>query len=254
MIMGAWRMWQWILIFGGLGFSSLEAAAQVESGVLALSPASMPAERSLEEVLNPANPLWKGARAYSVRLNRTPPLYADGPFDDGERPETTVRMVRLADQTTVIRIEWADATVNEFAPAKKYPDTGEAHIYPMHTENTDTFGDAMAVMVPQARGPAVSYPSLMMGEAAQPVDIYAWMAGRGFAWMNAHGRASTEFAPGFAPGTVQGQASRISAGWAATVVVPGLVKGTPLCFAIWDGEKQHRDGVKYFSLWYEVGK
>ncbi|MFB3786998.1 MAG: hypothetical protein ACE15F_11595 [bacterium] len=252
--MGAWRTWQWILIFGIIGFLPLEAGAQPKSGALILAPASAPAGRSLEEVLDPAGPLWKDARAYPVRLNRTPPLYADGPFDDGERPATTVRLLRLADQTVVIRIEWTDATVNEFTPGKKYPDVGAEHIYPRHTENTSTFGDAVAVMVPQARGPAVSYPSLMMGETGKPVDIYAWMAGRGFAWMNAHGRASTAFAPGFTPGGVPGQASRAPAGWAVTVSVPGLVEGTPLCFAVWDGAKQHRDGVKYFSLWCEVGK
>lgn len=251
---GGWRIGQWVLIFGSIGFLSLEAGAQPDSGALILTPASAPAGRSLEEALDSANPLWNEARAYPLRLNRTPPLYVDGPYDDGQRPESSARLLRLADQTVVIRIEWTDATANEFTMGKKYPDAGEAHIYSLHTENTNTFGDAVAVMVPQTRGPAVPYPSMMMGEAAKPVDIYAWMAGRGFAWMNGHGRASTAFAPGFAPGVVQGQAARTPGGWSATVAVPGLVEGTPLCFAIWDGAKQHRDGVKYYSLWYEVGK
>ena len=51
---------------------------------------------------------------------------------------------------------------------------------------------------------------------------------------------------------VQGTAVRDGDGWTVTLVVPKVSKGTPISFAVWDGARQQRDGLKFYSLWYEA--
>lgn len=48
------------------------------------------------------------------------------------------------------------------------------------------------------------------------------------------------------------RAERTAKGWSVAFLVKDLPSGTPIAFAIWDGAKGHRDGVKYYSAWYEV--
>jgi len=89
---------------------------------------------------------------------------------------------------------------------------------------------------------------MMMGEAGSPVELYYWRNGKGFQVLDAHGRSSVEKTSS----TFQGSAQHDSESWRVVLAIPNVTPETPLCFALWDGAMQHRDGLKYFSLWYEV--
>jgi hypothetical protein len=209
----------------------------------------MPApEAAVDEALNPDNPAWKAAPTMRVHFNRTPPAYATDPKDDGQRPVLNVQLLRQPNDDVILRAHWLDSSEDEATIGIRYPDAGEGHIYKQHSAATNAFPDAFCVMVPQLRGPHSSYPSMMMGDSAKPVDLFYWKAGGGFELLNAHGRTSTTALAK----EVLGAARRDTDGWTVTMVLPELTSQTPVCFAVWNGNKEHRDGLKYFSLWYEV--
>ena len=219
-----------------------------EEGGIVLSAFATASPAPNEDWKDAHHAIWLKATAYPILLNRTPPLFSDGPFDDGERPNCTVRLLRLAPGDVAVQVHWTDAAENLFAAGKRYPDGGSEHIYKSHTEETDQFSDALCIMVPKQRGPHAQYPSIMMGDIAQNVDLYFWQAGRGFSLLSAHGRASTAATTE----TIEGTATRDEEGWTVVLHLSGMTMQTPVCFAVWDGVKGHRDGLKYFSLWYEI--
>jgi hypothetical protein len=206
---------------------------------------------TVAELLDPDAAAWREAAAQPLHLSRTPPLYAGDPLDDDARPTATVRLARIATGDLVARLHWSDASRDEPGHGRRYPDAGEAHIYTTHTEATNAFGDAACAMVPVRRGPASAYPTLMMGDGAQPVELYYWRAGLGFQLLSGHGRASTGPA-GLAGSAAMGRAVYGDGGWTVTLAIPDASPRTPVCFAIWDGAREQRDGIKYFTVWYEV--
>lgn len=220
------------------------------SGAVMLKAQAAPQGASLEALLDPNHAAWQQAAEQAIHLNRTPPLYADGPFDFGYTPEASVRILHLPDQSAVVWMKWQDASENTTNKGQRIPDGGAAHIYQPQTMKSDRFSDAACTMVPQQRGPSRQYPNPMMGDVNAPVEMYLWKAGLGFSLLNAHGRASTANTGQPA----QGDALRHANGWTIVQHVPNLLAGTPICFAIWDGEGMHRDGLKYYSLWYEISE
>ncbi len=230
-----------------IGISSMAFGAD-EQGSLPIKALTAPQTLSLENALEPGNSIWSQAELQKIQLNRTPPIYANGPMDDGKRPQAGVQLVRLSDDTVVVRMEWTDPSVNRFHSGKSHPNGGEQHIYKTHTENTSAFGDAACVMVPNQRGTHGQYPTMMMGDMNSPTSLFYWQAGRGFSVLKAHGRETTAATPQ----TQQARMSREGEKWVIIQAIPNLISNTPICFAIWNGAKDHRDGLKYFSLWYEV--
>ena len=91
-------------------------------------------------------------------------------------------------------------------------------------------------------------PSLQMGDADHPVQIYYWNATRGAMLMEAHGRSTTR-----RTGQAFPAHSDYSNGqWNVTLELPNLAAGTPVAFAVWNGSQKDRDGRKYFSVWQIV--
>jgi hypothetical protein len=191
---------------------------------------------------------WAAIKGRPLRLSHTPPLHAGGPHDDGSRPEATVQMLALDTGQWAVRLSWTDATRNHGAPSRRVADGGERRIYKRHSEGVGRFSDAACVMIPKQRGARKSYPSLMMGDAKTVVELFYWRAGAGFSHLVARGRASTKRTAK----QVRGKAQYKEGVWTAVFIIPALDAGTPVAFALWDGKKRHRDGLKYFSLWYEV--
>jgi len=226
-----------------------------EAGVLALKTATPPTGTTVASLLDPNAPLWREAPEQPLRFNRTPPLYAGEEPDDGQRPTASARLLRFEEDVVVLCIRWADATNNRVSLPVTYRDVGDEHVYTQHTARTDEFADAFCAMVPKERGPHASYPSMMMGDENEPVDLYYWRAGLGFEYIEAHGRATVTAASqagGAKKPAVEGNALRTADGWSVVTAIPKLSVNTPISFAIWDGGKGHRDGVKFFSLWYEA--
>ncbi|MEW6233798.1 MAG: hypothetical protein AB1656_00290 [Candidatus Omnitrophota bacterium] len=233
-----------LAILASFGFAN----ASDESGAIPLAVHSASQPVNVDELLNPNHPVWVQAKGHSLRFHRTPPLYSDGPFDDGERPEASVQIVRRQSGDLYVKLQWNDATEDLFRQGDRHPDGGESHIYKTHTSKTDAFGDAACLMVPKSRKPMESYPSMMMGDKANPVDLLFWQAGRGFSLLKAHGRATTEALSA----ELAGKSYRTPQGWVIIFVLTDAADSIPVCFAIWEGSKAHRDGLKYYSLWYEI--
>lgn len=202
---------------------------------------------STESLLAGNAATWAGAVDRTVELNRTPPLYEGDPVDDGTRPSLHVACLRAAGNLFV-RLRWTDPTDSSPRPAETVPDAGETHIYKSHSADIDRFADAACVMVPQNPGPHAVLPSLMMGEAGQPVFLYYWNKARGFERLEAAGRGTTTRVGSSFPGG----ARRTSDGWEVVLQLPDVPASTPLSFALWDGDRGQRDGLKFFSVWYEL--
>lgn len=221
-------------------------AADAESSALAL-PARV--ERvEIQRLLDLNEVTWNTIAKSQIHLNRTPPLYEGDPGDNGDRPGASVQLIQTTNQDLVVRIHWTDFTTNVTAKGVRYPDNGNVHTYKLHTEASDQFADACCIMVPVKRGVSYSFPPLMMGGTNDAVELYYWRAGKAPELLKGHGRGTTASTSISVPGN----GVRDGDGWTVTMVVPGVTRGTPVSFAIWDGGRLHRDGLKFYSLWYEI--
>jgi len=234
-------------------FAILILIALSSACTLAQSPAKPVAGQSIavgtfagkaEDLLAAAPAKWNQFPAKRVGLNRTPPLFDT---DEASTPELSlveVRATRAAGRL-VLQLSWRDPT-NDAAVLPKPPDTPpETRFRKVPTEADDRFFDAAAVMYPSKHQTGPAAPSLQMGDAADPVEIYYWNSARGAMLMQAQGRGTTRrTGQGFpASGSYdRGQ-------WTVTFELPDLPAGTPVAFAVWNGSQKDRDGRKYFSVW-----
>lgn len=221
-------------------------SAQEASAPLAIpiSRASLPAAT----LLTGDGSAWTGPAA-DIHLNRTPPLFETDPRDDGVRPVARVQ-VQVADSNLYIRLSWSDSTADTVLAARRYPDSGAAAIYKRQSEYLDRFPDAACVMVPKQSSPSGPYPSLMMGDQADQVWLYYWRNGWGFERLEAAGRGTTTLKGVRFPGNAKYEKGQ----WVVVFEIPaGRSSRIPLAFAIWNGSQSQRDGLKFYSLWYEVG-
>ena len=226
---------------------ALAPVALAAAGDGAVSLVVTPSTRPAGELLDNAA-AWAGVPDQLIHLNRTPPLYEGDPLDDGHRPSARVNLVRSGDRV-LVRLTWSDSTESRPAPPERIPDAGADPIYLKHSLDIERFADAACVMVPKATGENAAFPGIMMGDRNAPVDLYYWNLVKGFERMEAAGRATTSRTGQGFPGRTQYAAGA----WVAVFELPAFPAGTPLCFAVWDGDRGQRDGLKYYSLWYDVG-
>ena len=191
---------------------------------------------------------WAAVPATSVHLNRTPPLYDTDQKDDGYRPTASMQFIRQ-DTSLYVRLTWSDDTVDSIPTAKRYADAGEPEVYKRQSEAIDQFRDAACLMVPQDTSSG-SNPSLVMGDLGHPVSLYYWRNGEGFVMGTAAGRGSTTMSTTAFPGNASHHAGQ----WRVVFSIPMKSAAMPMAIAIWDGSRDHRDGLKYYSLWYEVSQ
>jgi hypothetical protein len=200
-------------------------------------------------LLDPSAKAWETAEPTRVLLNRTPRVYQTEQPRLEKPPALEVRALRAlrAGERALFRLVWEDATKNApEAPPKRAGEGGDpAKLYKRPTEHTSAFADAAAVMVPDPWSGG-AFPSLVMGDGKRPVRLYYWNASRGTDQLTASGRARVE-STGKA---VRHQAHYADRRWAVTLELPGLPAGSPVAFAVWDGEVADRDGMKCFSAWY----
>ncbi len=192
-------------------------------------------------------PEWARAGEIPIHMNRTPPIYEGDPTDDGYRPTAGVALIQSGD-SLFVRLRWTDATDSDPRPPARYPDGGETHIYKEHSRDIERFADAACVMVPRSQGPTGSFPAVMMGDRDNPVDLYYWNRARGFEVLGGAGRGTVEGTGASFPGTMR----RTGEGWEVVFELPVPAPGTPVAFAVWDGDRDQRSGLKFYSLWYEV--
>ena len=194
-------------------------------------------------LMNAEHPEWRKSAASTIVLQETPRLYASDPRPSGRPIRASVRALRSG-TSLLLHLRWPDATRDVPAPGKAgsfpRPSTDRTP-----TRRTDAFADGASVMVPKEPA-GDQFPSLQMGDARHPVHLYTWDAVRQGRVMEASGRATTRATGAAFPV----QARHDGAGWTVVLQIPAVPDGTPLAFAVWDGAQGHRDGRKYFSVWY----
>jgi len=144
-----------------------------------------------------------------------------------------------------VQVNWRDAT-HDAVTLSEVPNTPpETRFLKVPTEADDRFFDAAAVMFPSKTESGAMTPSLQMGDAEHPVEIYYWNATRGAMLMQAQGRGTTRRTGQSFPATGTYQNGQ----WIVSFELPDLPPGTPVAFAVWNGSQKNRDGRKYFSVW-----
>ncbi len=199
-----------------------------------------------QALLAPGSEAWGKAEPTAIILNRTPRVYQTEPTTARPAPALKARAVRAGGKL-FIHLRWEDATRNApQAPPRKTGAAGVPEVlYKRPTGETSTIADAAAVMVPERwTGPA--FPSLVMGDAKNPVRLFYWNASRGAEELSATGRATQK--PTGKP--FAHRAEYADGHWALTAALPDQADGTPVAFAVWDGTHNDRDGLKFFSVWY----
>ncbi len=199
---------------------------------------------SADSLLNGGPAAWSQIAAKHVALNRTPPLY------DTDEPATLeisivdVRLVRVS-KNLLVQLSWRDPTHDAITLAEVPNTPPETRFRKVQTEADDRFFDAAAVMFPAKPGSDAIAPSLQMGDAEHPVQIYYWNATRGTMVMQAQGRGTTRRTGQKFPTNSTYQNGQ----WNVIFELPDLPAGTTVALAVWNGSQKDRDGRKYFSVW-----
>jgi hypothetical protein len=199
---------------------------------------------SADNLLNGGPSAWNQIAAKHVALNRTPPLYDT---DEPATMEISIVDVRLArvDKNLLVQLTWRDPTHDATKLAEVPSTPPETRFRKVQTEADDRFFDAAAVMYPAKAAFGAIAPSLQMGDAEHPVEIYYWNATRGAMLMQAQGRGTTKRTGQAFPANSRYQNGQ----WNVIFELPDLPAGTPVAFAVWNGSQKDRDGRKYFSVW-----
>jgi hypothetical protein len=200
-----------------------------------------------DALLDPDAAGWQQVAGKGIALNRTPPLYDTDPPATLEIPQVDVRLARAGGKL-LVRLAWRDGTQDTATIAKPPATPPEDRRMKEHSEASNRFFDAAAVMFPANLSTGVASPSLQMGDAKDPVTIYYWNAARGTMLMKAAGRGTTQRTGESFPARSAYQ----NGGWRLTLELPDMPAGVPLAFAIWNGRQQDRDGRKAFSVWYRL--
>jgi hypothetical protein len=218
-----------------------QTGAKPTAGQLLSVPAS---SATADTLLNSGPGALSQIAVKHVALNRTPPLYDTDEPAPPEIPSVDVRAARAGGKL-LVQFIWRDTTQDAVTLAEVPNAAPETRFRKVQTEADDRFFDAAAVMFPEKAEINAIAPSLQMGDAEHPVEIYYWNATRGAMVMQAQGRSTTKRTGKTFPanGTYQnGQ-------WIVIFELPDLPAGTPVAFAVWNGSQKDRDGRKYFSVW-----
>lgn len=238
------RIRQALILFLCFGLSALTSAQNGSKPIAGQSLPVATSSASTDTLLTGGPAAWKEIAVKRVALNRTPPLY------DTDEPATLdisnvdVRLARTGGKL-LVQLTWHDAT-QDAAVLAEVPNTPpETRFRKVQTEIDDRFFDAAAVMFSKQPAAGAIAPSLQMGDAEHPVEIYYWNAARGAMLMQAQGRGTTRRTGLSFPARGAYQTGQ----WSVTFELPDLPAGTPLAFAVWNGGQKDRDGRKYFSVW-----
>jgi hypothetical protein len=199
---------------------------------------------SADRLLNGGPATWNQIAVKRVALNRTPPLYDTDEPATMEIPSVDVRTARAGGKL-LVQLSWRDPTRDAIAPVEVPITPPETRFRKVQTEADDRFFDAAAVMIPSRSGSGAIAPSLQMGDAEHPVEIYYWNATHGAMLMQAQGRGTTRRTGRDFPANSAYQKGQ----WNVIFELPDLPTGTTVAFAVWNGSQKDRDGRKYFSVW-----
>jgi len=199
---------------------------------------------SADSLFNGGPAAWSQIAVKHVALNRTPPLYDTDEPAASEISIVDVRMARVGGKL-LGQLSWRDPTRDAITLAEVPNTPPETRFRKVQTEADDRFFDAAAIMFPAKPSSGAIAPSLQMGDAEHPVEIYYWNATRGSMVMQAQGRGTTQRTGQNFPANSTYQNGQ----WNVIFELPDLPAGTTVAFAVWNGSQKDRDGRKYFSVW-----
>ncbi len=200
---------------------------------------------SVDSLLQGGPAAWDQIAVKRVALNRTPPLYDTDEPATLEIPSVDVRTARAGGKL-LVHLSWRDPSHDAITLAEVPNTPPETRFRKVQTEADDRFFDAAAVMFPAKADSGPIAPSLQMGDAEHPVEIYYWNATRGAMLMQAQGRGTTRRTGQNFPASSTYQNGQ----WNVIFELPDLPAGTTVAFAVWNGSQKDRDGRKYFSVWH----
>jgi hypothetical protein len=238
------RIRQALILFLCCGMPALTVA---QSGSKPAAGQSLPVATSsvsTDTLLSGGPAAWKQIAVKRVALNRTPPLYDTDEPAAFDISSVDVRLARKNGKL-LVQLSWRDATQDATVLAGAPNTPPETRFRKVQTEADDRFFDAAAVMFSKQSGRGAITPSLQMGDAEHPVEIYYWNAARGAMLMQAQGRGTTRRTGE----TFLASSAYQNGQWSVTFELPDLPAGTSLAFAVWNGSQKDRDGRKYFSVW-----
>jgi hypothetical protein len=231
-------------ILVSLVFSSTSKAQTGDKPSAGQSLSVASSSASADNLLNSGPVAWNQIAMKHVSLNRTPPLYDTDEPSALEIASLDVQVARAGGKL-LLRLTWGDTT-HDVATLAEVPNTPpETRFHKVPTEADDRFFDAAAVMFPEKPGGGAISPSLQMGDAEHPVEIYYWNATHGSMVMQAQGRSTTRRTGQSFPTNSKYENGH----WNVTLELPDLPAGTTVAFAVWNGSQKDRDGRKYFSVW-----
>ena len=239
------RIRQLLIIASGVLLLSSFIWAQTGAKPVAGQSLSVAASAAnVDHLLNGGSSAWNQIAAKRVALNRTPPLYDTDEPATLEIPSVDVRTARAGGKL-LVQLSWRDPTQDATTLTEAPSTAPETRFRKVQTEANDRFFDAAAVMFPSRSGSDAIAPSLQMGDAEHPVDIYYWNATRGAMVMQAQGRGTTRRTGQNFPANSTYQNGQ----WNVVFELPDVPAGTTVAFAVWNGSQKDRDGRKYFSVW-----
>jgi Ethylbenzene dehydrogenase len=233
-----------IIASGVLLLSSMIWAQAAAKPVAGQSLSVAASSASVDSLLRGGSAAWNQIAVKRVALNRTPPLYDTDETATVEIPSVDVRTARAGGKL-LVQLSWRDPTRDAIAPVEAPNTPPETRFRKVQTEADDRFFDAAAVMFPSRSGSGAIAPSLQMGDAEHPVEIYYWNAMRGSMLMQAQGRSTTRRTGQNFPTN----STYRNGLWNVIFELPDLPAGTTVAFAVWNGSQKDRDGRKYFSVW-----
>ncbi len=233
-----------VIVSAGLLFSST-AWAQAGAKPVAEQSLSVAASAArIDSLLRGERVAWNQIALKHVALNRTPPLHDTDEPATVEIPVVVVGLARAGGKL-LVQLSWRDPTHDAITLAEVPNTPPETRFRKVPTEADDRFFDAAAVMFPEKAKIGDLAPSLQMGDAEHPVEIYYWNATRGAMVMQAQGRSTTKRTGQTFPANGIYQKGQ----WMVIFELPDLPAGTTVAFAVWNGSQKDRDGRKYFSVW-----
>jgi hypothetical protein len=164
------------LVIVGVGCLSLYVAMWAQSvgtakPVAGQTLSAVASPSTVENLLNGGPAAWNRVAVKHIALNRTPPLYDTDEPAALEIPTVDVRLAR-ADGKLLVQLSWRDATHDAVTLPEVPNAPPETRFRKVQTENDDRFFDAAAVMFPVKGESGAITPSLQMGDAEHPVEIY----------------------------------------------------------------------------------
>ena len=233
-----------IIASASLLLSSVTWAQAGAKAVAGQSLSVAASSASADNLLHAGPAEWSQIAVKHVALNRTPPLYDTDEPAAVEIPVVDIRLARAGGKL-LVQLNWRDPTHDAITLAEVPNTPPETRFRKVPTEADDRFFDAAAVMFSSKAGSGAVAPSLQMGDADHPVEIYYWNATRGPMVMQAQGRGTTRRTGQNFPANSTYQNGQ----WKVIFELPDLPAGTPVAFAVWNGSQKDRDGRKYFSVW-----